>query len=129
MKYSLVHWCTIWFNKVCSGLYVHLLTEAAVIFGMWHMLLTTSVAFDSLSDSNRLQSLHVRPLYLYHLFVLSIFTCICMSAIMLHWIFGIQLFLSLISIFGGLLLCILCKCFVEIIFLALETWRALKLYF
>ena len=68
MEYSLVHWCTIWFNKVCSGLYVHLLTEAAVIFGMWHMLLTTSVAFDSLSDSNRLQSLHVRPLYLYHLF-------------------------------------------------------------
>ena len=35
--------------------FVHLLTEAVVIFGMWHMLLTTSVAFDSLSDSHSIR--------------------------------------------------------------------------
>ena len=54
-------------------LYLYLLTEAAVTSGMWHMLLTTSVAFDSLSEYNRLQSLHVRPLYLY---LLSLLICL-----------------------------------------------------
>ena len=60
-----------------------MLTEAVVIFGMWHMLLTTSVAFDSLSDSNSIQSLQGRPLYLYF--------CLCFFLYELVSVFNIHL--------------------------------------
>ena len=65
-------------HHVCT-----MLTEAVVIFGMWHMLLTTSVAFDSLSDSNSIQSLQGRPLYLYF--------CLCFFLYELVSVFDIHL--------------------------------------